>query len=331
MHSTGSKVGWACGFRQERSSSLETLPKKRLSIVFERPRFPEPSVIQDSQPNNEKRGSSFSPFTSLTRPTQKKFGAAPTGSHASLFGGSLCNFSPRLAFTLAEILIVMSIIGFVAEMTIPTLVANIQKAQYVTALKKAYSNVNQVLIKYSADNGCVGDLKCTGLFDLSNTQENVGDALVPYFKVAEICKGNLGCFPGKVARNPDCSAACQRFDTFRDDNNAYRFTTTDGMAVYMGSGRNNCEQDRSTGVTGDMRQVCGSFWIDVNGDKGPNNMGRDIFPFHITNGRGPKLYPYGGRDDTVGNNGLKCINGSNVDDGFYCTARVIEEGWEMNY
>src|SRR5574344_2658933 len=44
-----------------------------------------------------------------------------------------------LAFTLAEVLIVLGIIGIVAALTIPTLMANVQKQQYVTALKKFYS------------------------------------------------------------------------------------------------------------------------------------------------------------------------------------------------
>ena len=60
------------------------------------------------------------------------------------------------AFTLAEVLITLGIIGVVAAITIPTLMANYQKAQYVTALKKAYSQINQVLVKIADDRGCPG-------------------------------------------------------------------------------------------------------------------------------------------------------------------------------
>ena len=100
------------------------------------------------------------------------------------------------AFTLAEVLIMLGIIGVVAAMTIPPLIENNQKTQYVTALQKVYSNFNQVLVKYSADNGCVGDLTCTGLFAPANTDEDVANALVPYFNIAKQCgAGVSGCFP----------------------------------------------------------------------------------------------------------------------------------------
>src|SRR5574344_1738237 len=45
----------------------------------------------------------------------------------------------RKAFTLAEILIVLAIIGVVAALTIPTLMNNIQDKEFETAQKKANS------------------------------------------------------------------------------------------------------------------------------------------------------------------------------------------------
>ena len=51
--------------------------------------------------------------------------------------------SPRkIAFTLAEVLITLGIIGVVAAMTLPTLIANYQEKVTVTKLKKAYSVLN---------------------------------------------------------------------------------------------------------------------------------------------------------------------------------------------
>ena len=48
-----------------------------------------------------------------------------------------------LAFTLAEVLIVLGIIGIVAEMTIPSLVKQTQDLEFKSAWKKAYSELNQ--------------------------------------------------------------------------------------------------------------------------------------------------------------------------------------------
>lgn len=41
------------------------------------------------------------------------------------------------AFTLAEVLITLGVIGVVAAMTLPTLIQNYQEQEYVNKLKKA--------------------------------------------------------------------------------------------------------------------------------------------------------------------------------------------------
>jgi len=236
----------------------------------------------------------------------------------------------KSAMTLAEVLLTLGIIGVVAAMTIPTLIENNQKTQYVTALKKVYSNFNQVLVQYSANNGCVGDLKCTGLFNGDGNA--VVAALAPYFKIAKQCgSGVSGCFPGQVSSSFDGSTNRSSFLNGLGNS----FITQDGMAFYIESWNDNCASNVSTGATGDMEQGCGNIIVDVNGYKGPNNFGRDIFYFWITNGRGPNLYPVGGQDDadmSPWNSDpayLKCD--SSFVSGVYCTGRVMDEGWQMNY
>ncbi|MBQ8459157.1 type II secretion system protein [bacterium] len=51
----------------------------------------------------------------------------------------------RKGFTLAEILITLGIIGVVAAMTIPTLIANINGQRYRSQLKKTVSTLNQAV------------------------------------------------------------------------------------------------------------------------------------------------------------------------------------------
>ena len=52
----------------------------------------------------------------------------------------------KKAFTLAEVLITLGIIGIVAAMTLPSLIANYQKKVTVNRLKQAYSMINQALL-----------------------------------------------------------------------------------------------------------------------------------------------------------------------------------------
>ena len=66
-----------------------------------------------------------------------------------------CNKSRRVAFTLAEVLITIGIIGGVAAITIPTLIAKYQLKEGAVALKKAISVLNQAAAKTVVDFGSV--------------------------------------------------------------------------------------------------------------------------------------------------------------------------------
>jgi len=264
----------------------------------------------------------------------------------SLDAQHICGLSSvrKFGFTLPEVLITLGIIGVVACMTIPTLIADSQKTIYVNQLKKAYTQFNQVLIQISADDGCVGDLKCTGLFDPDTTSyEAMGDEIAKHFKLTKNCKSNnggpsiTGCFSDKVSDNYNGSGLRRGWDNV----GFYRFITEDGNAYFLGSEGSNCgseEDGYSNHKTNNMNQMCGQVLIDVNGPgKGPNNFGRDIFAFYITNGKGPLLYPAGGLDDNANEPPWANDDGSlrncypDSVDGASCAGRVIEENWQMNY
>ena len=63
-------------------------------------------------------------------------------------------YSPHkfFAFTLAEVLITLGIIGVVAALTIPTLISNHQKKVYVTQLKKSVNTLTNGFKLILADN-----------------------------------------------------------------------------------------------------------------------------------------------------------------------------------
>src|SRR5574344_1461713 len=69
----------------------------------------------------------------------------------------------RIAFTLAEVLIVLGIIGIVAAMTIPTLMNKVAKQEYVTELRKFYSTQTDGWSRLLADEG-VQQLEDTSVF-----------------------------------------------------------------------------------------------------------------------------------------------------------------------
>ncbi|MDD3238143.1 MAG: type II secretion system protein [Candidatus Gastranaerophilales bacterium] len=75
----------------------------------------------------------------------------------------------RKAFTLAEVLITLVIIGVIAAMTIPSLLNNTNKQETITSLKKSYSVLSQALLQHyaltgesyeEAQDNCENDVDC---------------------------------------------------------------------------------------------------------------------------------------------------------------------------
>ena len=50
----------------------------------------------------------------------------------------------KKGFTLAEILIVLMVIGVIATMTVPSMMKGVQEAQYKTGFKKAYNTITNL-------------------------------------------------------------------------------------------------------------------------------------------------------------------------------------------
>lgn len=240
----------------------------------------------------------------------------------------------KMAYTLAEIIIVVGIIGIVAEMTIPALVTNVQNTTFAESAKKVYSDFNNILTRLANDTNCMGDLTCTGLFSSDTNSNNLGDAVDSYFKVIKLCANAAGCFPTATAPNFDRTGTAVNYDT---DGTGYKFITASKMSYFIYNQNNGCD-DVSMNRTTNMKQRCGYIIVDTNGTKGPNAMGRDVFKFWITNGKGAILYPAGGSDDknggadswwnaTSGTRGC----GNNNNGGAACAGRLLEDGWIMKY
>ena len=86
---------------------------------------------------------------------------------------------------------------------------------------------------------------------------------------------------------------------------------------------------------GNLYNIAAVIHVDVNGKNKPNTFGRDIFAFYM--GNDGILYPYGGMDFSIfyrGNDSMywkSTCSDTNKVTGLECTARLIENGFKVDY
>ena len=97
------------------------------------------------------------------------------------------------AFTLAEVLITLVIIGVVAAITLPSLIQKHQEKEFATRTKKLYSDIGNALILAQKDFDVVGDNSL--LFNTTDSSYEVAKKLGQYFNGAKVCKdkNEKGC------------------------------------------------------------------------------------------------------------------------------------------
>lgn len=188
------------------------------------------------------------------------------------------------AFTLAEVLIVIGIIGIIAEITIPTLVSNIQDLQFKSAAKEAFSKASQAVQLMKQDVG--------GNF---NAYRSVSSSFKPdfikYFKVVKDCGNWDECV---TASNPSPDYSTLSGDGAQTWHmSSGQFITADGMLYGIGN-------------LGDGNLL---ITVDVNGNlKKPNMFGRDTFVFQINSS--DILVPMGAVNTLFPTSGNYCVKSS---------------------
>lgn len=232
------------------------------------------------------------------------------------------NIRVKEGFTLAEVLMTLAIIGVVAAMSIPSLISNTNNSGNVQKVKKFYSNLSDAYQLYMVDNG---DITSGGAF---NDNTSVWNNLIkPYFSIVKDCTSSNGCWLS--------GAGAYKFlnnVSYGNDIGADGGILVDGTLVRAWTLSSNCSSDRSTTDSGPLFSVCGGVNIDVNGEKAPNQFGRDIFGFYIAK---TGVYPVGSLDDIyVGcdPNSSDASAGANgaPGQGVGCTAKVVMES-AMDY
>ncbi|MDR1167756.1 MAG: type II secretion system GspH family protein [Heliobacteriaceae bacterium] len=179
----------------------------------------------------------------------------------------------KRAFTLAEVLITLSVIGVVAALTMPALMANWQEKAYSTAkevfdrrLEEAtrQMNVNEMLSGYTATEAFVDELK-------------------KYLKISQVCPSDpSGCFAPAIT-NGEGSEIVETKDlkNSSDLNKGNWRTKALGLGLINGytailSYNPDCPV-LDIGAAGAQTTSCLSLVYDINGKAKPNKIGKDIY------------------------------------------------------
>ena len=160
----------------------------------------------------------------------------------------------KKAFTLAEVMITLAIIGIVAAVTIPVTLVNMQQREFQTGLSKAVSSLNQAILLGLALEGQT-PYETANLFQyLSNTMN--------------ILKSTTSLTYGERDNFAFYTADGFRYEIPYDKDVLLDLYETNGVQAYGnngGCGRYGLENNKNN----TNRPPC-IIMVDVNGDRKPN-------------------------------------------------------------
>lgn len=208
----------------------------------------------------------------------------------------------KAAFTLAEVLITLGIIGVVAAMTMPSLIQNYQEKATVTKLKKCYSLVSQAYVSILNDEGGSDTLQAGDDLEM---MEKFGK----YLKYQKTCGRNKGCFPNVTYK----SVTGNGYSKWENDTtDRSRAILTDGTLIMFNKSAMWGENEGN--------YLYAQIYVDINGFKGPNQLGRDFFYFYISP---EKIVPAGAKALEEKNEDQKFTKNCIQQNGYACAAWVI--------
>lgn len=216
----------------------------------------------------------------------------------------------KRGFTLAEVMVALALIGVIASLTIPTFIANSKNRANATKLATTISAVENAFTSMIATEA-VNDLTETD-FGTSKSEANLGK----YLKL-DGSETTLTSYYGTDSPFMTLKRAGSQPSVTRI------FQAKSGaLLIYHDSNVNAPNDNSHPGSIGHLA-------IDVNGTANPNVWGRDVFYFRV--GYDGILYPAGGSKfsamDADGKN-MGC-SGETMNQG--CTAKLIEDNYEVRY
>ncbi|MBQ8459498.1 type II secretion system protein [bacterium] len=215
----------------------------------------------------------------------------------------------KSAFTLAEVLITLGIIGVVSAMTIPTLMTKIQEKTTYNKLKATYAILNQAHKLAVAENGSAEGWDI-GTEDSADGARKLYEIYKPHLKLARECGTSHGCFYEGTYK----ALFSDRYAWQPNSHSVYaRGQLLNGTSIAFWSNGSGCDNDQ-----------CGAIFVDINGIDPPNKAGVDYFTLSIGQ-ENLALF------DKTGSYGDTCkYNDTSQKNGAFCSGWLLRHG-NMDY
>ena len=190
------------------------------------------------------------------------------------------------AFTMAEILLSLTIIGVVAAITLPSLTGNINERTWNTQRKALYARFSQAIslmpslngyntTETFVTNGLSKVLKINNICD----HEHLGDCGITSKIITNSGSAAFSSFPVTLyAFNETFGSSMYNLSTI-ENTNAAAFETTNGESILTYYNPSCISDPKSTAdhqLQYSQPLMCANFIYDLNGIKGPNTVGKDI-------------------------------------------------------
>ncbi|MBR1460028.1 prepilin-type N-terminal cleavage/methylation domain-containing protein [bacterium] len=212
----------------------------------------------------------------------------------------------KKAFTLAEVLITLTIVGTIAALTVPQVIQDYKYKLYTTQLKKVYAEVSEAV-------------------ETAKTNENT-DHFYQTKAFSETSNADVGAqfFLTNYFAHIDADTAANLASPAEGD---LQFTSMDDAVIESNliGGIGYCIKTKSSSI------ICANYdeggvlnvVTDVNGLKNPpNTAGRDIFSMHID------------AEGIISDADTECGEGeeeSPFTASAGCLRQIIEDNWQMEY
>lgn len=249
----------------------------------------------------------------------------------NFFSSFIFHASRYRAFTLAEVLITLGIIGVVASLTIPVLMDKFEKQATIEGYKKAYSTLQNAVRMSETENGTIDSWDFpTTISDNNQSIQFANTYLLPYLSISKKCELSYNCFVRPNRPDGISTGILSPVQYILNDGTAIELINLGYSFLPTNAGRL-------------------SIYVDINGMRKPNTVGKDAFVFVLVqksadrynagsgditgNVKAGGIYPDGyGLDITSPTKYQYRGCGKDVDYGYagaYCGMKIIQDGYQI--